>query len=112
MSEKGRPTKAEIFRTMLGKEALKTDAMNSLLHEILLTQFLHAMMWSADSFGAQGRDMDSGWKKEVTAIQEVLKGVATSAELFSLTEQVGLIEEHLCQVRQVLKLTEDDDDEQ
>ncbi|KAB1219455.1 hypothetical protein CJ030_MR3G012251 [Morella rubra] len=57
-------------------------------------------------------DMDCGWEKKVAAIQEVLKSVATSPELFSLTEQVGLIEEHLCQVCQVLKLTDDDDHEQ
>ncbi|KAB1215436.1 hypothetical protein CJ030_MR4G010553 [Morella rubra] len=56
-------------------------------------------------------DMDSGWKKEITAIQEVLKGLATSATLFVLTEWVRLMEEHLCQVHQVLKLTDDDDEQ-
>ncbi|KAB1213107.1 hypothetical protein CJ030_MR5G015905 [Morella rubra] len=40
-------------------------------------------------------DMDVGWKKEVAALKEVLKGVATGAELFPLTERVVLIEEHL-----------------
>ncbi|KAB1201745.1 hypothetical protein CJ030_MR8G008978 [Morella rubra] len=42
-------------------------------------------------------DMDVGWKKEVAALKEVLKGVATGAELFPLTERVVLIEEHLRQ---------------
>ncbi|KAB1206373.1 hypothetical protein CJ030_MR7G018896 [Morella rubra] len=41
--------------------------------------------------------MDIGWKKEVAALKEVLKGVATSAELFPLTERVVLIKEHLRQ---------------
>ncbi|KAB1227466.1 hypothetical protein CJ030_MR1G023798 [Morella rubra] len=57
-------------------------------------------------------DMDVGWKKEVAVLKEVLKGVATGAELFPLTERVVLIEEHLRHVRQVLKLTDDDDDKQ
>ncbi|KAB1203449.1 hypothetical protein CJ030_MR8G026779 [Morella rubra] len=218
MSEEGRPTKAEVFRTMLGDdttilegsfmvhgqllpfwrimhlilcssidpkkhttelsysraeflylavvrglpvdiasyiylsiraEALKTDATISLPHGILLTQFLHAMMEqpeeamegedpgqsSTQGLGAQRpswmddmmtelsqrmesvlqpthcmvsdisrrltaleqkvADMDVGWKKEITALKEVLKGVATGAELFPLTERVVLIEEHL-----------------
>ncbi|KAB1225196.1 hypothetical protein CJ030_MR1G016590 [Morella rubra] len=54
-------------------------------------------------------DMDVGWKKEVATLKAVLKGVATCAELFPLTEQVVLIEEHL---RHVLKLTDDDDEQQ
>ena len=54
-------------------------------------------------------DMDAGWKKEVAALKEVLKGVATTAELFPLTQQVVLIEEHLRRVREVLKLTSDND---
>ncbi|KAB1220147.1 hypothetical protein CJ030_MR3G011998 [Morella rubra] len=198
MSEEGRPTKAEVFRTMLGDdttilegsfmvhgqllpfwwimhlilcssidpkkhttelsysraeflylavvrglpfdiasyiylsiraEALKTDATISLPHEILLTQFLHAMMvpesgdepralplgsinkTTLSKSIAQTRralqaarllddisrrltaleqkvaDMDVGWKKEVAALKEVLKGVATGAELFPLTER-------------------------
>ncbi|KAB1225149.1 hypothetical protein CJ030_MR1G006434 [Morella rubra] len=45
----------------------------------------------------EGRDMDVGWKKEVATLKEVLKGVATGAELFPLTERVVLIEEHLRQ---------------
>ncbi|KAB1210924.1 hypothetical protein CJ030_MR6G019685 [Morella rubra] len=56
-------------------------------------------------------DMDVGWKKEVAALKEVLKGVATGAELFPLTERVVLIEEHLRHVRHVLKLTDDDDEQ-
>ncbi|KAB1216535.1 hypothetical protein CJ030_MR4G023052 [Morella rubra] len=54
-------------------------------------------------------DMDAGWKKEVAALKEVLKGVATSTELFPLTQRVVLIEEHFRRVRDVLKLTSDDD---
>ncbi|KAB1202311.1 hypothetical protein CJ030_MR8G019124 [Morella rubra] len=165
-------------------EALKTDATISLPHEILLTQFLHAMMVlesdtsaeasrvarvrrqeqpeeamegedpgqsSTQGLGAQQpswmdsmmtelsqrmesvlqpthwmvsdisrrltaleqkvTDMDVGWKKEVATLKEVLKGVATGAELFSLTERVVLIEEHLRHVRHVLKLTDDDDEQ-
>ncbi|KAB1221410.1 hypothetical protein CJ030_MR2G013134 [Morella rubra] len=72
---------------------------------------------STQGLGAQrpswmdkGRDMDVGWKKEVAALKEVLKGVATGAELFPLTERVVLIEEHLRHVRHVLKLTDDDDE--
>ncbi|KAB1215954.1 hypothetical protein CJ030_MR4G023646 [Morella rubra] len=217
MSEEGRPTKAEglpvdiasYIYMSIRAEALKTDATISLLHGILLTQFLHAMMVpesgdelralplgsinkttlsksnaqtrqarqatrvarvrrqeqpkeamegedpgqsSTQGLGAQRpswmddmmtelsqrmesvfqpthcivsdisrrltaleqkvANMDVGWKKEVTALKEVLKGVATSAELFPLTERVVLIEEHLRHVRHVLKLTDDDDDEQ
>ncbi|KAB1213380.1 hypothetical protein CJ030_MR5G003550 [Morella rubra] len=57
-------------------------------------------------------DMDIGWKKEVAALKEVLKSVATGVELFPLTERVVLIEEHLRHVRHVLKLTDDDDDDE
>ncbi|KAB1225916.1 hypothetical protein CJ030_MR1G004456 [Morella rubra] len=57
-------------------------------------------------------DMDSGWKKEVTTIQETMKRVATNAELFALTQRVVLIEEHTRQIRDVLKITDDDDDDQ
>ncbi|KAB1209578.1 hypothetical protein CJ030_MR6G020525 [Morella rubra] len=51
-------------------------------------------------------DMDVGWKKEITALKEVLKGVATGVELFPLTERIVLIKEHLRHVRHVLKLTD------
>ncbi|KAB1228117.1 hypothetical protein CJ030_MR4G013719 [Morella rubra] len=115
-------------------EALKTDATISLPHGILLTQFLHAMMVpeSGDELRAlplgsinkttlsksiaQTRralqaarvarkvtDMDVGWKKEITTLKEVLKGVATGAELFPLTERVVLrstfVTEHLEEMR-------------
>ncbi|KAB1200233.1 hypothetical protein CJ030_MR0G007797 [Morella rubra] len=190
-------------------EALKTNAMNSLLREILLTQFLHAMLVpegadelravplrsinkttlsksiaqtgralnaaraakvrrqeqpeeameeqdpgqsSTQGFGAQRLgwlddmmtqltermqlvlrpthemvsdisgwlttlehkvvDMDSGLKKEVATVQEAMKRVATSALLFALNQWVVLIEEHFRQIHDVLKITDDDDDEQ
>ncbi|KAB1215870.1 hypothetical protein CJ030_MR4G010973 [Morella rubra] len=65
--------------------------------------------WLADSFGAEVADMDVGWKKKIAVLKEVLKGMATSAELFPLTQWIVLIEKHLRRVRNVLKLTSDDD---
>ncbi|KAB1206356.1 hypothetical protein CJ030_MR7G018913 [Morella rubra] len=56
-------------------------------------------------------DMDSGWKKEIAAVQEAMRKAATSAELFALTQRVVHIEEHLSQIRDVLKITDDDDDD-
>ncbi|KAB1223305.1 hypothetical protein CJ030_MR2G024663 [Morella rubra] len=160
-------------------EALKTDAITSLLHGILLTQFLYPCWYlrvltsrglplgsinktmlsksiaqthralnaaraarvrrqeqpeeageqqdpwqsSTQGFGAQRpptnemvndiscwlttleqkvMDMDSGWKKEIAAVQEAMRKAATSAELFALTQRVV----HICDI---LKITNDDD---
>ncbi|KAB1223303.1 hypothetical protein CJ030_MR2G024661 [Morella rubra] len=47
-------------------------------------------------------DMDSGWKKEIAAVQEAMRKAATSAELFALTQRVV----HICDI---LKITNDDD---
>ncbi|KAB1203245.1 hypothetical protein CJ030_MR8G022846 [Morella rubra] len=56
-------------------------------------------------------DMDSEWKKVIDAVQEATRKAATSAELFTLTQQVVHMEEHLSQIRDVLKITDDDDDD-
>ncbi|KAB1212635.1 hypothetical protein CJ030_MR5G009677 [Morella rubra] len=56
-------------------------------------------------------DMDSGWKKEIAVVQEAMRKTETSANLFALTQQVVHIEEHLSQIRDVLTITNDDNDD-
>ncbi|KAB1219512.1 hypothetical protein CJ030_MR3G012308 [Morella rubra] len=56
-------------------------------------------------------DMDSGWKKEIAAVQEAMRKVATGVELFALTQRVVYIEEHLSQIHDVLKISDDNDDD-
>lgn len=50
-------------------------------------------------------------KKEVAEVQLVLKDMATSAELVALMKQVVLLEVHMRHVREVLHLTNDEDEE-
>ncbi|KAB1206767.1 hypothetical protein CJ030_MR7G013486 [Morella rubra] len=144
LSDEDRPTKAEIFWTLLARiwlswraatcntvvqgqpidmasyiyqtvrvEAMKTDLQILLPYDVLLTQFLHAMLVpkSADepktlplgsinkpthemvndinsrltALERKVENMDSEWK-EVAAVQSILKGMAISVELLALTE--------------------------
>ncbi|KAB1226512.1 hypothetical protein CJ030_MR1G018142 [Morella rubra] len=87
-------------------EVLKTDAHISFAPTHSMVSDISGHLIALEQNVA---DMDAGWKKEVAALKEVLKGVATSAELFPLTQRVVLIEEHLRRVREVLKLTSDND---
>ncbi|KAB1221383.1 hypothetical protein CJ030_MR2G013107 [Morella rubra] len=116
---RGQPVDMEsyIYQTIHAK-ALKTDVQISLSYGILLTQFLHTMLPTHEmvgdissrltAFKCTVKSMDNEWKKEVAAVQSVLKGMAMSAKLLSLTEQVVLLKEHMRQVHEVLQLADDE----
>ncbi|KAB1222731.1 hypothetical protein CJ030_MR2G026825 [Morella rubra] len=98
MTTKGRPTKTKLAERM--QSVLRP------IHEMVsdisgqLTTLEHKVL-----------DMDSGLKMEVVVAQEAMKRVATSVKLFALNQRVVLIEEHFRHIRDVLKITDDDDDE-
>ncbi|KAB1201716.1 hypothetical protein CJ030_MR0G000129 [Morella rubra] len=92
----GQATKVEVFQAMLGDDTAILDG---------------AYMLSLTTLEQKVMDMDSGWKKEIAAVQEAMRKAATNADLFALTQQVVHIEEHLSQFRDVLKITDDDDDD-